>query len=78
MCVDLDGIGEADGGRARVADSGIAGSFHPVGVVPGSLDYARVGAVPPGAVEVAPGGDVGHDGGEDAFALLRGERPPGQ
>lgn len=56
----------------------VAGSFDPVGVVAGALDDPGVGPVPALRVEVLFAGDVGHDRGEDAFAVLRGERPPGQ
>ena len=35
-----------DGAPAGVADAGAAWSFHPVGVVAGSLGHAGVGAVP--------------------------------
>jgi hypothetical protein len=41
-----------------VADADIVGAFHPVGVVAGPFDDARVGAVAAGGVEVAFGGDV--------------------
>jgi hypothetical protein len=58
-----------------VADAGVAGPFDSVGVVPGPADDAGVGAVPPGGVEVARAGDVGHDGGEGSPGLVRGERP---
>ena len=61
-----------------MAGSGVVGSFHPLGVVPGSLDDAGVGAVPPGRAEVAPVGDVGHDRSQNACPLVRGKRPPGQ
>jgi hypothetical protein len=47
-----------------VAGAGIAGPFHPVGVVAGAFDDAGVGAVPPLGVEVAVGGDVGRELGE--------------
>jgi hypothetical protein len=46
--------------------------------VAGALDDPGVGPVPALRVEVLFAGDVGHDRGEDAFAVLRGERPPGQ
>jgi hypothetical protein len=63
---------------AGVAGAVVAGPFHPVGVVAGSLDDAGVGSVPPLRVEVLFPGDAGHDGREDAFLPFRGERPPGQ
>ena len=56
-----------------VAVAGVAGPFDPVGVVPGPADDAGVGAVPPGWVEVARPGDVGHDRGERSPGLVRGE-----
>jgi hypothetical protein len=61
-----------------VPDAGVAGSFDPVGVVAGAFDGAWVAAVAARGVEVLGPGDVGHDLGEDAFELLRGERPPGR
>ena len=57
-----------------MAGAGVGGSFHPVVVVAAAFDDAGVGAVPPGWVEVLPGGDVGHDPGQDLLAV-RGKRP---
>ena len=71
-------VDEADRGRSGVAGAVVAGSFDAVGVVAGSLDHPGVGPVPPTGVEVLRPGDPGHDRGEDAFLLLRGERPPGR
>ena len=61
-----------------VAGAVVAGPFDPVGVVAGSLDDPGVGPVAALGVEVLLAGDVGHDRGEDAFLVLRGERPPGR
>ena len=58
--------------------AGVAGFLDPVGVVAGALDDAGVGPVPALRVEVLFPGDAGHDPGEDAFALLRGGKPPGR
>ena len=71
-------VDQADRGGSAVAGAVVAGSFDPVGVVAGSLDDPRVGPVPAPGIEVLLAGDVGHDPGEDAFLLLRGERPPGR
>jgi hypothetical protein len=59
-------------GRAVVADTGVAGSFDQVGVVPGAADDG-VGAVPPGRVEVARAGDVGQGQGEQPPGLVAGK-----
>ena len=71
-------VDQADRCGSGVAGAVVTGSFDPVGVVAGSLDDPRVGPVPPPGVEVLVAGDVGHDRCEDAFLLLRGERPPGR
>ncbi len=71
-------VDQADRGRAGVAGAVVARPFHPVGVMAGPFDDPRVGAVAAPGVEVLFPGDVGHDRGEDAFLLLRGERPPGR
>lgn len=61
-----------------MAGAVVAGAFDPVRVMAGALDNPGVGPVPARRVEVLLPGDVGHDLGEDAFLLLRGERPPGR
>ena len=71
-------VDQADRGRAGVAGAMVAGAFDAVGVVAGPLADPGVGPVPPPGVEVLVAGDVGHDRCEDAFLLLRGERPPGR
>jgi hypothetical protein len=69
-----DGIGELYRGRAVVSDAVVAGFLDAVGVVPGALDDAGVGAVAAG-VEVVLAGDAGHQPGEDALAVIRGKKP---
>jgi hypothetical protein len=71
-------VDQLDRGGAGVAGAVVAGSFDAVGVVAGSFGDPGVGAVGAPGVEVLVPGDVGHDRGEDAFLLLRGERPPGR
>jgi hypothetical protein len=53
-------VDERDGGRPVVAGAVVAGFLDLVGVVPGSLDDARVGALA-ALVQVAGAGDVGAD-----------------
>ena len=71
-------VDQPDRGWAAVAGAVVTGPFDAVGVVAGSFDDPGVGPVPAPGVEVPGAGDVGHDRGEDAFPVLRGERPPGQ
>ena len=71
-------VDQLDRGWAAVAGAVVRGPFDAIGVVAGSFDDPRVGAVAALGVEVLFPGDVGHDGGKDAFPVLRGERPPGQ
>ena len=71
-------VDHADRGGSAVAGAVVSGSFDAVGVMAGSLDHPGVGPVPAPGIEVLLAGDVGHDPGEDAFLLLRGERPPGR
>jgi hypothetical protein len=71
-------VDQADRGWSGIAGAVVAGPFDSVGVVAGSLDNAGVGPVPALLVEVLLHGDAGHDLGEDAFPVVRGERPPGQ
>jgi hypothetical protein len=66
-----DGIGELYRGRAVVAGAVVAGFLDAVGVVPGALDDAGVGAVAAG-VEVVLAGDAGYQPGEDALAVWSG------
>ena len=55
-------------------DSGVCGAFDSVGVMAGSFDYARVGAV---SAEVEFFEDL-RDGGFDRFLQSpRGKKPPG-
>ena len=77
MC-ELAEVDQADRGGAGVAGAVVAGPFDAVGVVGGSFDDPGVGPVAAPGVEVLFPGDVSHDRGEGAFAVLRGERPPGQ
>ena len=69
-------VDQSDRGGPVVAGAVVTGSFDAVGVVAGSLDDPRVGPVPAPGVEVLLPGDAGHDRGEDALPVLRGERPP--
>ena len=71
-------VDQADRGGSVVADAVVAGPFDAVGVVAGPFDDPRVGPVPAPGVEMLLAGDVGYDPREDAFLLLRGERPLGQ
>jgi len=71
-------VDQADRGGSGVADAVVTGSFDAVGVMAGSLDHPGVSPVPAPGIEVLVAGDVGHDPGEDAFPVLRGERPPGR
>ena len=54
--------------------SGVGGSFDSVGVVAGSFDHARVGAV---AALVQLFEDLGDGGFSFFLASLRGKNPPG-
>jgi len=55
-----------------VALAAVVGSFHVVGVVPGPLDDAGVGALAP-LIEVVAAGDLGGDLVQGALALVRGK-----
>jgi hypothetical protein len=77
-CERVAVVDQADRGGSAVADAVVTRSFDPVGVVAGPLDDPGVGPGAAPGVEVLLAGDAGHDLGEDAFLLLRGERPPGR
>jgi hypothetical protein len=57
-----------------VALSVVAGFLDVVGVVAGALDDAGVGPLP-ALIQVLAAGDVVGDLGQDALALVRGEKP---
>jgi hypothetical protein len=57
-----------------VAYAVLAGLLDTVGVVPGSLDDARVAAFA-FLVELPRVGDAGHDAVEEPLPLVRGEKP---
>ncbi len=71
-------VDQVDRGGSAVAGAVVAGAFDPVGVVAGPFDDPGVGPVAAPGVEALFPGDVGHDLGEDAFLLFRGEMPPGR
>ena len=52
----------------------VAGSFHPVGVVPGSLDHPGVGPVAARRVEALLRGDLGPDPGGRLVVAVQGEK----
>jgi hypothetical protein len=67
------GVDEFDGGGSVVPGAVLAGFPDRVGVVPGALDGARVGALAARA-EMARAGDLGDDAFE-GLPLIRGEKP---
>lgn len=71
-------VDQADRGWPVVAGAAVIGALDAVGVVAGALDDPWVGAVAALGIEVLGPGDVFLDLGEDAFPLVRGERPPGR
>ena len=56
-----------------VAGALVGRFLDPVGVVPGALDYARIGPVAASGVEVPLAGDVSHDRGAGLFWWFRGK-----
>jgi hypothetical protein len=73
FCPGQDGIDEFDGGGGVVPGAVLAGFPDRVGVVPGALDRAGVGALAAG-VEVMRAGDLG-DSAFERSLLVRGEKP---
>jgi hypothetical protein len=69
-----DGVDEFDGGGGVVPGAVLAGFPDRVGVVPGALDRAGIGALA-ARVEVARAGDLGDSAFEGAFLLVRGGKP---
>src|ERR1039457_7007976 len=63
--------------RKAPGDRGPAVNSSLTGVVAGSLDDPRVGAVAAPGVEVLFAGDAGHDRGEDTFPVFRGDKAAG-
>ena len=68
-----DGVGEFDGGRRGVAAAMVGGFLDAVGVVPGALDDAGIGAFA-AFVQVPGAGDLG-DGAFERALPVRGEKP---
>ena len=52
----------------------VAGFLDVVGIVPGPLDDAGIGALAP-LVQVPAAGDVGLDLAQDVLSLVRGKKP---
>jgi hypothetical protein len=72
----LDDSEELDGGLSGMAGGNVSGPFDAVGVVAGSFDGARVGAMP--ALGVWAFKDFGRGFLDSVSQSLRGERPPGR
>lgn len=74
LCPGQDWVDEFDGGGGVVPGAVLAGFPDGVGVVPGALDGAGVGALAAG-IEMLRAGDLGGDASEGAFLLVRGGKP---
>ena len=73
LCPGEGWIDEFDGGGGVVPGAVLAGLLDLVGVVPGALDDAGIGALAPLA-QVPGAGDLG-DGAFEGTPLIRGEKP---
>ena len=66
-------VDQADRGRPGVAGTVITGALDAVGIVAGPLGRPGVSPVAALGVEVLRAGDAGHDGCQDALAVVKGK-----